>query len=75
MAGTAPKTDEANVPKDGYIDSTQAADSKAWVPPFLRKFGVTRKDWLYALKTDLRVFQRPGYDLRVRVYADRKSVV
>ena len=66
---TVPKTGEANVPKDGYIDPTQATDSKPWVPPFLRKFGVKVSDWLYALKTDLRVFMRPGYDLRVRVYA------
>ena len=69
MPQKAPKTDSSNDPKVGIIDPFQASDSKQSVPAFLHKFGVKPGEWIYALKTDLRVFMRPGYDMRVRVYA------
>lgn len=69
MTKKAPKTGDSNECKDGNITPSKVADSKGSVPKFLLKFGVKPGEWFYGLKTDLRVFMRPGWDLRVRVYA------
>lgn len=39
------------------------------VPAFLKRLGVSESEWLYAAKSDLKYFQRPGHPLRVRVAA------
>src|ERR1039458_264759 len=39
------------------------------VPEFLQKLGVKASEWQYAVKVSWRLLMRPGWDLRVRVYA------
>jgi hypothetical protein len=39
------------------------------VPQFLAKLGVKKTEWQYAVKKDWRLLMRPGWDLRVKVYA------
>jgi hypothetical protein len=69
MTTKPPKKHVPNVPHLLNIEPTEVTDSKQAVPAFLLKFGVKPGEWFYGLKTDLRVFMRPGWDLRVRVYA------
>lgn len=43
--------------------------AKKKVPVFLAKLGVTSGDWQFALHSGFEVLMRPGWDMRVRVYA------